>query len=158
MLHVEEKNESERCGSNVTIGSKVRGGAREDRSDLSWIAHRPGRSVSTSPSSPVHLTLTRHREHSVLLPDSFQRDCVGSTSSCVWYRKLHSSYILCTCHKPASFPLLVFALLMTPSRFFLLLFVVLEFLLLKRAVFLLALRADRYNDPPCSAGCACTGR
>ena len=47
--------------------------------------HEP--SVSTSPSSLVHLTLTRHLWHSVLPQYPFQRDCVGSRSRCVQYRR-----------------------------------------------------------------------
>ena len=52
----------------------------------------------TSPSSPVHLTLTRHREHRMLSHDSSQHDCVGSRSSCVRHRNSHSSYTLYTFH------------------------------------------------------------
>ena len=63
---------------------------------MSWIQHWPEPSVSTSPSSLVRLTLTRHHEHSVLLPDSLQRECFGSRSSCVRYRKTVIHHTFCT--------------------------------------------------------------
>ena len=62
----------------------------------------PGYSTDSQPvcshltPSPVDLTLTRHREHSVLRHGSFQRARGGSRSRSVRYRKMVSHHTLCT--------------------------------------------------------------
>ena len=86
------RDQREHCASNQSINQLQ--GSR--RGHVLGTALTCSVCVFTSPSSPVHLTLTRHHRHSVLRCDSFKRACVVSRSRFARYRKqspiIHSAH------------------------------------------------------------------